>query len=252
MQDPYVGFKHDVEDNLKMVKLLHHDWKSLLKERNTTTDSDFLSTNRELNTRINTLCEDLADLQDAVTMMTKNPSMWSLSQKEVKIRQEFVKLVQKTIKDTSNDLVCQATKIKLEKDRRQVLISPFSIDLYPDNLSSSPSPSPSSYLSPDRLSSTRGHASSTPSMSYSTTNNSKQTQSKTGKDNNTQVSFEEQDKQLSILSDTLARIKTISITLSTTLDEDKGLLDDIDHSVDNTSNKLQRSDTRLKRLFRKL
>ncbi|KAF9351334.1 hypothetical protein BGX34_000646, partial [Mortierella sp. NVP85] len=216
MEDPFTIIKRDILSSLSNASTLFESWRRILQTVTSAENEELLKTKEELLQIINTIDQDLEDLDDAVKAIIENPQKFNLTTRESNARKQFVDQTRRKVQDM---------RATLEKP---VKIGSAQLDRMALFEEAGPS-SPKGYRKPSRRENTM----------YS---NSKFIEQEALQQ---QELMQEQDQQLDGITHTVINMREIAQTMNTELQDQSMLLDDLDEHVDRTSGSLQKAMRRM-------
>eukprot|EP01112_Ceratiomyxa_fruticulosa_P004371 TRINITY_DN1491_c0_g2_i1.p1 TRINITY_DN1491_c0_g2~~TRINITY_DN1491_c0_g2_i1.p1 ORF type:complete len:252 (+),score=39.78 TRINITY_DN1491_c0_g2_i1:468-1223(+) len=207
-QDPFYVVKEEVQQSVNGVTTLYQRWRELLETSNTANNDEFKWTSNELKSGIKSIEWDLQDLDDTIGIVESNRQKFKLEQQEVENRKKFISDTKTVIKRMKDDLQAASTRGKVEHDKRDSLLG---AKKNPNN---------------DRF---RALDEAIANDHQEFINNQKQTQEQL---------FQDQDKDLDQLSNTVATLGQMGQAISSELSLQDRILTDLSNKVDNTSGRL--------------
>ncbi|KAI5700666.1 hypothetical protein M8J76_002110 [Diaphorina citri] len=213
-EDPFFVVKEEVSKAINKTRSLYKRWLELKEE---TYASNILRdelewTTTELRNSLRSIEWDLEDLEDTISIVERNPSKFSIGNRDLASRKLFIDHTReevKCMKDTMN--------YSREKDRGG------------DHMSSKPLLSDDFHSpSPVKISAPFGSSRQT---KYSKLNNQMDSPNRSWLSNSINqqsAMFDQQDSQLDMLSETIGTLKTVSRHIGSELDEQAVMLDEMD------------------------
>lgn len=226
-EDPFFVVKEEVSKAINKTRSLYKRWLELKEE---TYASNILRdelewTTTELRNSLRSIEWDLEDLEDTISIVERNPSKFSIGNRDLASRKLFIDQTREEVKCMKD-----AMNYSREKDRGvdRMSTKPLLSDDF-NNMNSH---------SPVKIS---GPFSSSRQTKYSKLNNQMDSPNRSWLSNsiNQQSSmFEQQDSQLDMLGETIGTLKTASRQIGNELDEQAVMLDDMGNEMECTESKL--------------
>lgn len=262
MEDPFYAVRDDLSAALANAKRTFARWQGLLKTA--PASADLTRTATELKNALSDMDADLAELDQAVTIAESNPGKFKLAATEVKERRTFVASTKKSVAQLrammqdEADTQQQAQRDLLFKQPATKKPPPGSSVGVSDSGAAAGSSAGGNYSNssgtdlgrplsdpygarsgggrPKSATPTRGG-----NTSYRDSDEYRSTNSRFVENEQMQQQqiMREQDYALEGVYNTVQNLREIAITIGDEADDQKVLLDDLDHRVDNTSDRMQ-------------
>jgi hypothetical protein len=227
--DPFPSVKRDLQDALLLVQQQYQTWQNTQK----------IDSPNHIAQQVQELLLDVADLEKAVLASEKQPARFGLNIAEVESRKRFVMETRKVLRDLN---------LKL-----QPTSGPSDASLPPPlpSFPSSQSAAQSNMQNPSAQFSKK--AKYPPSDPYAHLD--------AAKGNNAYAEMEtqqqqfimrEQDQQMDGVLSTVRNLKEMAHTIGDEVDDQMGLLDDVDERTDRTSGRLQQAQKRVDAVVKEL
>jgi len=206
LMDPFYIVKQEVMEALQAVGEMFERWKDLLENSNTSTNDDFKWVSNELKTGVRGIEADLTDLEETISVAEKDKIRFRIDDVEITNRRAFVSSSKKRLQAIKDEMNSPKTKGKLDKDSRSLLLSPKS-----DNRHSK----------------------------YEESVRQDNQDFIDGQSRRQQMIMQDQEQDLSQLSNTVVTLKEIGVTVGKELDSQRLLIEDIEGEVDKANSGLK-------------
>ncbi|KAI9105962.1 syntaxin 6, N-terminal-domain-containing protein [Phlyctochytrium arcticum] len=201
-EDPYFALKDEVELNVGNAEKLFNQWKDLLNGPDTSAAGQSFRRDTDiLKELLSDIDEDLEALQETISVVEANPARFRLDVREIQERKNFVARTRKAVADIRKAVLHPSKS----PERDAVLQGPKSIK--DSRFTEDSQPSNQRFIE-------------------------RETQQQ-------QLLFQQQDHQLDGVLDTVGNLKEIAHVMGREMDDQTGLLVDLEAGVDTTAGKLQ-------------
>ncbi|TPX69599.1 hypothetical protein SpCBS45565_g02318 [Spizellomyces sp. 'palustris'] len=210
-EDPYFALKDEVEINVENTTKLYKHWNELLNAPDTSASAEsFRRESEALREALLDIDEDLKALQETIDIVEANPAKFRLDIREIGERKDFIARTRKTIQDMRSAVVNPSAAKKIDKEAREALLQ---------TKKSVKTAAPYGRTQEDYQLSNQRFV-------------ERESQQQ-------QVLMQHQDEQLEGVLDTVGNLKEIASVMGRELDDQTGLLVDLESGVDTTAGKLQ-------------
>ncbi|KAI8822904.1 syntaxin 6, N-terminal-domain-containing protein [Fimicolochytrium jonesii] len=207
-EDPYFALKDEVELNVSNTSRLYQQWNDSLKGPDTSAASEsFRRESEALKEALLDIDEDLKALQETIGIVEANPAKFRLDVREIDQRKNFIARTRATLQEMR--AAVQSPQKRVEKENRDALL---------------------------------GTKTSRKTDPYGRTQEDYQSSNQRFIEREAQqqqLLFREQDEQLDGVLNTVGNLKEIANVMGQELDDQTGLLVDLEANVDTTAGKLQ-------------
>jgi chromosome segregation ATPase len=207
MQDPFYVVKEEVNDALQAVGEMYDKWKDLLEHTNTSTNDEFKWVTNELKTGLRGIESDLLDLEETIGIVEKDKAKFRIDDNEIASRKSFVTSTRRRMQAIKEEMSSTKTKGKMEADSRSNLMQ--------------------------QSNSTNRFSRFEAAVQQDNENFIE------GQQQRQQTIFRQQDEGLDQLSHTVVTLKDIANTIDTTLEEQNGLIGEIEKETDKADSGLK-------------
>lgn len=243
MSDPFNIVKDELKRSINKTRSLIESYNVLLstKSKDEPISNDEVGTKllADIRTNLKSINWDIQDLEETITIASKNPAKFNLTNADLESRRLFInqtrEFVQKT-KQTYNIEFDETGSTALaskqaSSNTRTKTTSNVSIKI-PDLISNATTSYANKSNNYQRLNEQENSDNESRSKSYSTSNNhSLQMQH--------EDIFREQDRNLDLISGKVSTLKNISTAMQNELDDQAVLLDDLGREMDTADSKMQ-------------
>jgi syntaxin 6 len=119
--DPFYVVKEEVQHAADTAEAIFKRWQELLKNTNTAESDEFDWTTSELITNIKSIEQDLAALDETVSIVENHKGRFNLDNKDIEQRKAFIDDTRLRITHIHAAIDHPKTREKMEHDRRQAL-----------------------------------------------------------------------------------------------------------------------------------
>jgi len=213
VQDPFYVVKEEVQQSVNGISTLFDRWRDLLEHSNTAQNEEFKWTTDELKSGIKSVEYDLTDLEETISIVENNKGKFKVEPSEIEGRRQFVNDTKKKIQVIKDELLSLKTKSKMERDQREILM-----------------------------------VQNKPRDKYAKLEQAIQEDNEEfikGQGQRQEQIIREQDDHLDVLSGAVGTLKNYSNVINTSLNEQKQLIEEIDHKTD-------KADSGMKGVMRKV
>jgi SYP6 family syntaxin len=207
MQDPFYVVKEEVNDALQAVGEMYDKWKDLLEHTNTSTNDEFKWVTNELKTGLRGIESDLLDLEETIGIVEKDKAKFRIDDNEIASRKSFVTSTRRRMQAIKEEMSSTKTKGKMEADSRSNLMQ--------------------------QSNSTNRFSRFEAAVQQDNENFIE------GQQQRQQTILRQQDEGLDQLSHTVINLKDIANTIDTTLEEQNGLIGEIEKEADKADSGLR-------------
>eukprot|EP01136_Pigoraptor_vietnamica_P034342 Opistho-1_new@98192 len=212
MEDPFFEVRDDVQKSINSPKELYERWQELLNENTSAAKNEELDwVARELRTVLKTVELDLEDLDEVIKISETDPEKFDLTRSEIEDRKGFVNRARRTLSEIRDHMSHSGTRVKTQQRG-------------------------------ELLGEAGGSKAGKKADKYARAAEESRRQNQAFIDDQKQQQqqiIQQQDHELEQISNTLGRVKDISLKIGDELDAQDQLIDDLDQHVDNTSSRLQ-------------
>jgi chromosome segregation ATPase len=225
LQDPFLMFKDEVQQQLRTVSATFDRWKELHETENTATNPEFKWTDQQLIEGLKNLEGDLGDIAESISIVEQNTSTFKLSKQDIDGRKEFVRESRQKLDQMRSYMMAPKTVAKIDADKRAALVK---------------QPSQAA---------TKGSGSS----AYSRLDAAVQADNQRAIDDDgtqLQLVIDQQDGMVDQIRDGVAQLRNIATDIDQTLDEHATMLEQLDKAVDRTSHNLREAMKKVNKLLK--
>ncbi|ORZ34149.1 hypothetical protein BCR44DRAFT_153097 [Catenaria anguillulae PL171] len=212
-QDPFDVVKASVSHNLVSAKASLDNWAA---------QGHPLHVAHNARSSLNAIAADINDLAETILVVQREPARFRLTAADIQARRSFVATAKESLKELQSTL--ESGMVAAEKQQRAALFN-----------TSGHSP-PFSASKPPLAS---GAGSNDPNQNLIDNQLGQQ-----------QVLMRNQDQQLDQVMNTVSTLKQVAITMGDEIEDQIGLMNDMDHDVDNTQDKLRGAMRRMDHLMK--
>ncbi|XP_048004879.1 syntaxin-6 isoform X1 [Leguminivora glycinivorella] len=219
MEDPFYVVKDEVFKALNKTRGLYLRWQEISKAPVPPNSPEVEWTSTELRNALRSIEWDLEDLEDTISIVEKNSSKFKIDNKEISDRRTFIEATKQEVKVMKG-------KMSLNRNRdadgtaREPLLGEESPMHFGNTWTSTPKYSKYSKLASQTDSPNRFDAYDNDIMSMQ------------------EKMLVNQDDQLQVISNSVGNLKTVSKHIGIELDEQAGMLDDLNTELENADSKL--------------
>eukprot|EP00039_Didymoeca_costata_P028303 m.20614 g.20614 ORF g.20614 m.20614 type:complete len:251 (+) comp6897_c0_seq1:305-1057(+) len=218
--DPFLSVKEEVEQSLKQSEKLYARWQQMLEKiSNGGGDKEELDyTTKEVLNGLKSIGWDLEDLSETISIVEASPARFKIDQTEIAARKRFVDQTQRRTNEIKNHVTGSETKQKIASGARSALMS------------GGTGPA-SRYAKLEKEAEER---------------NSEFIEDQSQKQ---QQIIREQDKQLTEVGSSIGVLKTMGTAIGNELEDQNRLLDELDHELETTQDRLKRTIQRVDKVL---
>ena len=110
----------EVQKAVSSIQELHRRWQDLLNNANPTGKEELNWTTSEIKNSIRSVEWDLEDLEETIGIVETNPGKFTLPKDEIDNRKGFIQNVKRTVQSIKEEVHSSETRVKIEKNNRQV------------------------------------------------------------------------------------------------------------------------------------
>ncbi|KAJ3408716.1 Syntaxin-6 [Chytridiales sp. JEL 0842] len=245
-EDPFFAVKDEVEISLSNANQLYTNWKRLTSATSpvsapgrgtnpSSADAEELRwTTEELTVSVQTIEQDLQDLDETIRIVESNPAKFRLDIREIAQRKEFIAKTRRTLADMKTTIA----------RRRAVSASPnLTSNINASSSASNGLPAPTKRGHSDRdllLGSKKGGFSAADRFGRTEEDYKASNQRFIERESQMQEQImRDQDNQLDDVLDTVGNLKEVAVVMNRELEDQTALLEDLEERVDNTDSNLK-------------
>ena len=204
--DPFLGAQDDVLSALRTARSLSSSFKRIRSLASSATSPELIQARQELEAALSELRNDVQDLVDSVRAVEGDPFKFGLDVEEVGRRRQLVKSIGDEVEDMGDDLLAKGGKGTADRSNGSTLPAPSEFDDYGNGDQG------------------RGEEED----DYGAFEQQRQVEM-----------MHDQDEQLDGVYKTVGNLRAQADTMGRELEEQAGILDDVDNVADRVGGKLK-------------
>jgi len=123
MKDPYYDARDGIQEDIVKLQGMREEWSKLFHSGNTAASDRFRDVHSEILGEAQQLESDLQEITNSISAVEDHPTRYNIDDSELLRRKDFVRKARTDISEIRGHLTSQATKLKIDEDQRQLLLS---------------------------------------------------------------------------------------------------------------------------------